>query len=194
RGHPAARRFLGQILRAAAGGRSGSLSARGHRRAGERRGRLLLSAHRQNDVFRRAGAGIRSCAARAARDLGDLDDLSPCLLDLSGAADDRGERRGEIAVLIAGQGFALGNKARAEGVRLIAFDESDSTNEEARRRVLEEGERGPLWIVATRQSRGRGRLGRDWVSVPGNLHASLVLSDGVTPERAPQLGFVAGVA
>lgn len=96
--------------------------------------------------------------------------------------------------MIAGQGFALGNKARAEGVRLIAFDELDSTNEEARRRVLEEGERGPLWIVATRQSRGRGRLGREWISAAGNLHASLVLSDGVTPECAPQLGFVAGVA
>ena len=79
-------------------------------------------------------------------------------------------------------------------MRLIAFDELDSTNEEARRRVLEEGERGPLWIVACRQSRGRGRLGRDWISVPGNLHASLVLSEGVAPERAPQLGFVAGVA
>jgi BirA family transcriptional regulator, biotin operon repressor / biotin---[acetyl-CoA-carboxylase] ligase len=96
--------------------------------------------------------------------------------------------------LIAGQAFALGDKARAEGVRLAAFDELDSTNEEARRRVLEEGERGPLWIVAIRQSRGRGRLGREWISVPGNLHASLVLSDGVTPERAPQIGFVAGVA
>ena len=96
--------------------------------------------------------------------------------------------------MIAGQEFALGNRARAEGVRLVAFDELDSTNEEARRRVLDEGERGPLWIVATRQSRGRGRLGRDWISVPGNLHASLVLSDGVTPDRAAQLGFVAGVA
>ena len=29
---------------------------------------------------------------------------------------------------------------------------------------------------------------------PGNLYASLVLIDGVAPERAPQLGFVAGVA
>ncbi len=96
--------------------------------------------------------------------------------------------------MIAEQGFFLGSQARAEGVRLLAFDELDSTNEEARRRVLEGGERGPLWIVARQQSRGRGRLGRDWISVPGNLHASLVLSDGVTPEHAPQLGFVAGVA
>jgi BirA family biotin operon repressor/biotin-[acetyl-CoA-carboxylase] ligase len=93
-----------------------------------------------------------------------------------------------------GRDFVLGEEARAEGARLIFFDELDSTNEEARRRVLEEGERGPLWIVAGRQSRGRGRRGREWVSVPGNLHASLVLSDGVTPERAPHLGFVAGVA
>ncbi|ARN83341.1 biotin--[acetyl-CoA-carboxylase] ligase [Methylocystis bryophila] len=95
---------------------------------------------------------------------------------------------------MAEQRFALGDKAHADGVRLLSFDELDSTNEEARRRVLEEGEHGPLWIVAGRQSRGRGRLGREWLSVPGNLHASLILSDGVAPERAPQLGFVAGVA
>jgi len=96
--------------------------------------------------------------------------------------------------LTGARGFALGEEAQAQGVRLIAFDELDSTNDEARRRVLGEGERGPLWIVAGRQSRGRGRRGREWISTPGNLHASLVLGDGVTAERAPQLGFVSGVA
>lgn len=87
----------------------------------------------------------------------------------------------------------LGPIARSHGVRLIVHDEIDSTNDEAKRLVLA-GETGPLWVVATRQSRGRGRLGRTWASLPGNLHASLVLGD-FGPERvAPQLGFVAGVA
>jgi BirA family biotin operon repressor/biotin-[acetyl-CoA-carboxylase] ligase len=87
----------------------------------------------------------------------------------------------------------LGYEARARGVRLLSLEEVDSTNDEGKRLVAE-GERGPLWIVAGRQTRGRGRLGRQWVSTPGNLHASLVLSGGCPPRLAPQLGFVAGVA
>lgn len=87
----------------------------------------------------------------------------------------------------------LGATARARGVRLFMLDEVDSTNDEARR-LIEAGERGPLWIVAARQTRGRGRLGRDWISTPGNLHASLIFSEIYDAAVAPQLGFVAGVA
>jgi BirA family biotin operon repressor/biotin-[acetyl-CoA-carboxylase] ligase len=87
----------------------------------------------------------------------------------------------------------LGYEARARGVRLLFLEEVDSTNDEAKRLVAE-GERGPLWIVAGRQSRGRGRLGRRWVSTPGNLQASLIIAGGFAPSLAPQLGFVAGAA
>lgn len=87
----------------------------------------------------------------------------------------------------------LGSLARARGVRLLALESVDSTNDEARR-LIETGERGPLWVVAARQTRGHGRLGRDWISPPGNLHASLVLGDFGEAAVAPQLGFVAGVA
>lgn len=34
------------------------------------------------------------------------------------------------------------------------------------------GDPGPLWIVAERQTEGRGRRGRIWASEPGNLYAS----------------------
>jgi len=87
----------------------------------------------------------------------------------------------------------LGPVSQARGVRLLALDEIDSTNDEAKRLVAE-GERGPIWIVARRQSKGRGRLGREWVSPAGNLHASLVVSGFGPAHVAPQLGFVAGVA
>ncbi len=87
----------------------------------------------------------------------------------------------------------LGNTAHARGFRLLALDKVDSTNSEARR-LIDQGERGPLWIVADRQSAGRGRLGREWQSPPGNLYASLILSDFGDSLPAPQLGFVIGVA
>ena len=56
------------------------------------------------------------------------------------------------------------------------------------------GERGPLWITARAQSAGRGRRGRNWTSPPGNLYASLLLTDPCPPERAPELSFVAALA
>jgi biotin-[acetyl-CoA-carboxylase] ligase BirA-like protein len=83
--------------------------------------------------------------------------------------------------------------ARARGVRVLALDAVDSTNEEARR-LIEAGERGPLWIVAARQTRGRGRLGREWVSPSGNFYGSFVHSDFCEISVAPQLGFVTGTA
>jgi BirA family transcriptional regulator, biotin operon repressor / biotin---[acetyl-CoA-carboxylase] ligase len=84
-------------------------------------------------------------------------------------------------------------RASAAGVRLLAYDEIDSTNAEALR-LKRQGERGPLWITAQRQSAGRGRRGRTWVSVPGNLHASLLLTDPGPAECWPQLAFVAALA
>jgi len=83
--------------------------------------------------------------------------------------------------------------ATAAGVRLHRFDVLDSTNAEARRQARA-GESGPLWIVASRQHAGRGRAGRNWVSEPGNLFATLLLSDPSPPAFAPQLSFVAALA
>lgn len=86
--------------------------------------------------------------------------------------------------------------------RVLAFDDIDSTNAEARRRA-EAGERGPLAIWARRQSAGRGRRGRHWVSSEGNLHASFLISPDRSPEclrppiraeNAMQVGFVASLA
>jgi BirA family transcriptional regulator, biotin operon repressor / biotin---[acetyl-CoA-carboxylase] ligase len=48
--------------------------------------------------------------------------------------------------------------------------------------------------VADAQTGGRGRHGRSWVSPIGNLYASLMLVDPSLLPRAPELGFVAGVA
>jgi BirA family biotin operon repressor/biotin-[acetyl-CoA-carboxylase] ligase len=87
----------------------------------------------------------------------------------------------------------LDPRASAAGVRLRTYAEIDSTNAEALR-LLQQGEAGPVWIIAETQSAGRGRRGRKWISVPGNLHASLLLADPGPVEDWPQLSFVAALA
>ena len=79
------------------------------------------------------------------------------------------------------------------GTRHIAHETLGSTNAEALARARA-GERGPLWITAKSQSAGRGRRGSVWVSPPGNLYATLLLTEPSVPEHAPQLSFVAALA
>ena len=73
------------------------------------------------------------------------------------------------------------------------FDRIDSTNLEARR-LAEEGEGGPLWLLADEQTLGRGRLGRSWVSEPGNLYATFLFAITEGPQAAAQVSFVAALA
>jgi BirA family biotin operon repressor/biotin-[acetyl-CoA-carboxylase] ligase len=51
-----------------------------------------------------------------------------------------------------------------------------------------------VWVTASSQTAGRGRRGRAWVSEPGNLYASLLLTDPSPPQRAAELSFVAALA
>ena len=81
--------------------------------------------------------------------------------------------------------------AAAAGVRLIALNETTSTNEEA---LAKAHMGGPVWVTAVTQTRGRGRQGRKWVSPPGNLYASLGIVEPAPTNRAPELAFVAALA
>ncbi len=83
--------------------------------------------------------------------------------------------------------------AAAAGVGLIACETVGSTNAEALVQARA-GATGPLWITARAQVAGRGRRGRTWVSEPGNLYATLLLTDPAPPERAAQLSFGAALA
>jgi BirA family biotin operon repressor/biotin-[acetyl-CoA-carboxylase] ligase len=79
------------------------------------------------------------------------------------------------------------------GLALARFDQIDSTNEEARRRA-DAGEAGPLWIMAARQTAGRGRRGRAWDTGAGNLAATLLLRPARARQEWPQLSFAAAIA
>jgi BirA family transcriptional regulator, biotin operon repressor / biotin---[acetyl-CoA-carboxylase] ligase len=83
--------------------------------------------------------------------------------------------------------------ASATGASLISHDTLGSTNAEALS-LARAGERGPLWITAARQTAGRGRRGSVWTSEPGNLYASLLLSDAAPAAHLPELCFVVALA
>jgi BirA family transcriptional regulator, biotin operon repressor / biotin---[acetyl-CoA-carboxylase] ligase len=77
--------------------------------------------------------------------------------------------------------------------RIIRLTETGSTNADAMRLALA-GEALPLWVMAERQSAGRGRSGRAWQSETGNLHASLAFAAQAPLNRAGELSLVAGIA
>lgn len=79
------------------------------------------------------------------------------------------------------------------GVRHKTYETLGSTNAEARARARA-GERGPLWVTALEQTAGRGRRNSAWVSPPGNLYATLLLTESSASELAPQLSFVTALA
>src|SRR5207302_9285721 len=54
--------------------------------------------------------------------------------------------------------------------------------------------RGPLWSTAARPTAGRGRRGNVWISEPGNLYASLLLTDAAEAAHLPELCFVVALA
>jgi BirA family biotin operon repressor/biotin-[acetyl-CoA-carboxylase] ligase len=83
--------------------------------------------------------------------------------------------------------------AAAAGFRLVAHEALASTNTEALA-LARRGERNSVWVTARQQTAGRGRRGSEWISAPGNLYATLLVSDPAPPENAPELSFVAGLA
>jgi BirA family biotin operon repressor/biotin-[acetyl-CoA-carboxylase] ligase len=89
--------------------------------------------------------------------------------------------------------FALSPSVTSSGARLEAFDSIESTNSEALARVRS-GERGPLWLVTSHQTAGRGRRQRPWLSPPGNLAASVIQTVDVPPATAATLSFTAALA
>lgn len=78
-----------------------------------------------------------------------------------------------------------------KGYNLLHLSEVDSTSSEATRRG---DDPKPLWIWADRQTSGRGRRGREWVSQDGNLFCTLCLNLEGEITNAARLSFVAAIA
>jgi BirA family transcriptional regulator, biotin operon repressor / biotin---[acetyl-CoA-carboxylase] ligase len=68
-----------------------------------------------------------------------------------------------------------------------------STNADLLKRADEGAEEG-LWLRADTQDGGRGRMGREWVSPPGNLYASTIVRLQPHDPEPATLAFVSAVA
>ena len=79
------------------------------------------------------------------------------------------------------------------GYRHQAFTDVSSTNTLCLE-AAQNGDQGGLWITAERQVQGRGSRGRQWVSEPGNLYASLLLRAPGPDEKLHTLTFAASLA
>jgi BirA family transcriptional regulator, biotin operon repressor / biotin---[acetyl-CoA-carboxylase] ligase len=86
-------------------------------------------------------------------------------------------------------------EARAQdwpaGVGREIHAELDSTNAEALRRG---GAGAPVWILAERQTAGRGRRGRAWRAPEGHFAATLLMRPPGPPAQAALRSFVAALA
>lgn len=76
---------------------------------------------------------------------------------------------------------------------VIAFDEIDSTMLEARRRA-EARELDAVWLVAHQQTAGRGRRGRSWTSIEGNLLVTYLFTTTRPTAEIALIGFATAVA
>jgi len=78
--------------------------------------------------------------------------------------------------------------------QVLYLEETESTNDDALRLAREGAPSGTV-VVAESQSKGRGRLGRQWFSKPGAaLTFSYLLRPSLDADSIPQLTMVAGLA
>jgi BirA family biotin operon repressor/biotin-[acetyl-CoA-carboxylase] ligase len=83
--------------------------------------------------------------------------------------------------------------SHARDLRVLAYEEIDSTNSEAERLLANEIP-DPLLVISRKQTRGRGRFGREWHSPEnGNLYASFAFRPRVPPARLSTFTLWIGV-
>lgn len=76
---------------------------------------------------------------------------------------------------------------------IFDFDELGSTNDMARQ-LLENGNCAPFWVISNKQTSGRGRRGKIWQSINGNLFTSGIYEFDNEIKNLPILSFVAAIA
>jgi BirA family biotin operon repressor/biotin-[acetyl-CoA-carboxylase] ligase len=90
--------------------------------------------------------------------------------------------------------LAVRLSGRRIGSNIQFFEEVDSTNDVAFQLAISGVPEGTV-VIADSQTRGKGRLKRQWQSPPGcNIYTSIVLRPAIEPVLAPQITLMTGVA
>jgi BirA family transcriptional regulator, biotin operon repressor / biotin---[acetyl-CoA-carboxylase] ligase len=84
-------------------------------------------------------------------------------------------------------------RTKVIGKRIVYLQETTSTNDEAMRLIPNEKSEGTV-VFALSQTKGRGRLGRRWISPPGNIYLSIILKPYVNKPRVPIITLMSAVA
>src|SRR5574337_489349 len=86
-----------------------------------------------------------------------------------------------------------GLKTKTIGRQILLEREVGSTNTLAMEMASRGAADGTV-VVAEMQTGGRGRLGRKWISPPGNLYLSVILRPDIPTHRAPLITLMGAVA
>jgi BirA family biotin operon repressor/biotin-[acetyl-CoA-carboxylase] ligase len=85
-------------------------------------------------------------------------------------------------------------KTSVLGKEVISYKKADSTNTIAYS-LAEKGSKEGLVVLAEEQARGKGRLGRRWISPPkSGIYLSCVLRPDITPREIARITLLAAVA
>jgi BirA family biotin operon repressor/biotin-[acetyl-CoA-carboxylase] ligase len=77
--------------------------------------------------------------------------------------------------------------------RIHHFREISSTMDAARELAKKGAEEGTI-VIAEVQTRGRGRLSREWLSPEGGIYFTIILRPRISPAYAPRINLMAGIA
>jgi len=79
------------------------------------------------------------------------------------------------------------------GKTIYAYEKTDSTNRLAYD-LAEKGSGEGIVVVSEQQRRGKGRLGRKWVSPPGGIYLSCIIRPTIAPSEIQEFTLVAALS
>ena len=110
------------------------------------------------------------------------------------SATNRGYRLTASPDVLTPEEIRCGLHTRAIGKNIVALQEVDSTNEEAKRQAQCGAPDGSVFL-AERQTGGKGRLGRTWESPAGTgIWFSVLLRPSLVPSEISSITLLAGIA